>query len=206
MSVAILPAAGKSSRMGRPKLSLPLGERTILEHVIAALHAGGCHDVLCVIGPHVAELAPLAERAGADVCLLPEETPEMRATVEHGWRWWERHRAMKEDDAWYLVPADHPVLDAAIIARLEAELIRNPEKSIVIPKFGGKRGHPTLLRWKHVAGMRALPPGVGLNVYLRQHLQETLEMPVETPGVLLDLDTPQDYENLVRQLLSRGSP
>ena len=130
----------------------------------------------------------------------------MRATVEQGWRWWERRRAMQDEDAWYLVPADHPVLDAAVVAQLEAERIRNPERSIVIPTFGGKRGHPALLRWKHVTGMRALPPGVGLNVYLRQHVQETLEVPVETPGVLLDLDTPQDYDNLVRQSPPRGSP
>ena len=202
MSVAIIPAAGKSSRMGRPKLSLPLAGKTILEHVIAALHAGGCQDVLCVIGPHVAELAPLAEQVGAAVYLLPEETPDMRATVEQGWRWWERRRAMQDEDAWYLVPADHPILDATIITRLETELIRQPEKSIVLPTFQGKRGHPALLRWKHVAGMRGLPPDVGLNVYLRQRAGETLEVPVETPGVLLDLDTPEEYQRLVGALSS----
>ena len=37
MIFALIPAAGKSTRMGRPKLALPLGEKTVLEHVIAAL-------------------------------------------------------------------------------------------------------------------------------------------------------------------------
>lgn len=198
MIVAIIPAAGHSRRMGRPKLSLPLGDRTVLEHVIAALHGGGCQRVLVVVGPHVTELVPLAERAGAAVCLLDAETPDMRATVERGWAWWEQHAEMKDDDAWYLVPADHPVLESAIVACLETELVRHPEASIVVPTFQGRRGHPALLSWRHAAGMRALPAGVGLNVYLRQHADQTREVQVDTAGVLLDLDTPEDYQRLAR--------
>jgi molybdenum cofactor cytidylyltransferase len=196
MSVAIIPAAGTSTRMGRPKLSLPLGDRTVLEWVIDALYEGGCARILVVVGPHVAELSALARRAGAHVCLLPEATPDMRATVEAGWRWWEGHRGMTDDDVWYLVPADHPVLDGRIVSMLETERCLHPGKTIVVPTYQGKRGHPTLLGWKHVAGMRALPPGVGLNTYLRQHPEETLEVPVESAGVLLDLDTLEDYERM----------
>ena len=93
MILAVVPAAGHSSRMGRPKLALPLGDRTVLEHVVAALRDGGAAHVVVVIGPHVPELVPLAESAGADVCRLPEATADMRATVEHGLRWLEdRHR------------------------------------------------------------------------------------------------------------------
>ena len=64
---ALVPAAGFSRRMGRPKLGLPLGERTVLEHVVAALRQGGAEHVLVVVGPHVPELAPLAAAAVAEV-------------------------------------------------------------------------------------------------------------------------------------------
>src|SRR4029077_9391223 len=84
MRFAVLPAGGKSVRMGRPKLSLPLRGRTVLECVVTALREGGIERVLVVVGPHVAELCPLAEAVGARVCLLPAETPDMRATVEIG--------------------------------------------------------------------------------------------------------------------------
>jgi gamma-glutamylcyclotransferase (GGCT)/AIG2-like uncharacterized protein YtfP len=83
-------------------------------------------------------------------------------------------------------------------ARAEA-----PGKSIVIPTHGGRRGHPTLIDWKHVAGMRALPVGEGLNVYLRRHATETRELAVDAAEVLCDLDTPEDYERL-RQSFARG--
>src|SRR5437764_15360285 len=87
--LAIIPAAGQSTRMGRPKLLLPLGGRTVLERVVAAVRQGGAGATVVVIGPHVPELVPLAEAAGAIPLRLAEPTPDMRATVEHGLRWLE---------------------------------------------------------------------------------------------------------------------
>jgi molybdenum cofactor cytidylyltransferase len=202
MIFAVIPAAGHSVRMGRPKLTLPLGDRTVLERVVGSLRAADVEHVLVVIGPHVTQLAPLAEGAGAHVLLLPEQTPEMRATVEAGLRWLEERFHPRPDDAWLLVPADHPTLDPLLVRMLIWERAETPGASIVVPTYNGRRGHPTLIDWKHVAGMRALPPGEGLNVYLRRHTNETREVPVESSDVLCDLDTPDDYEHL-RRLFER---
>jgi CTP:molybdopterin cytidylyltransferase MocA len=60
-----------------------------------------------------------------------------------------------------------------------------------------------LLAWKHVAGIRALSSDQGINAYLRSHVAETLELPTDDPGVLVDLDTPEDYERLVRSPKAR---
>src|SRR5262249_34727228 len=68
MRFAVLPADGQSKRMGRPKLALPLGQRSVLEHVLAALRQAQVEHILVVIGPHVAELGSLAKSAGAHVC------------------------------------------------------------------------------------------------------------------------------------------
>jgi molybdenum cofactor cytidylyltransferase len=198
MILALLPAAGKSTRMGRPKLALPLGGRTVLEHAVAALRQAGVEHVLVVVGPHVPELVPLAEAAGAAVCLLAQETPDMRATIEHGLRWLEECLHPSPEDAWLLTPADHPTLDAAVVRDLRQARAAHPDRSILIPAFAGRRGHPTLIGWKHVAGIRAHPAGQGLNAYLRLHGGETLEVPVTSADVLRDLDTPEDYERLLR--------
>ncbi len=99
MIYGLVPAAGKSTRMGRPKLALPLGGRTILECVLAALREAGIEKTLVVVGPHVPELVPPATNAGAHVCLLTEETPDMRTTVERGLAWLEeRFRPQPADD------------------------------------------------------------------------------------------------------------
>jgi molybdenum cofactor cytidylyltransferase len=199
MRFAVVPAAGRSRRMGRPKLALPLGGRTILEHVIAALRQAGVEHVLVVVGPQVPELVPLAEQAGAHVVQLDDETSGMRETVEHGLRRLEEHFQPRSDDAWLLVPADHPTLTADVVRRLAGARAAHPEHTIFVPTHDGRRGHPLLITWDHVAGIRAHPPGQGLNAYVRGQVDRTMEVPVAQPGVLGDLDTPEEYA----QLLSR---
>jgi molybdenum cofactor cytidylyltransferase len=197
MTFALLPAAGKSTRMGRPKLALPLGGRTVLEHTVGAIRQAGVEHILVVVGPHVPELAGLAAAAGASVLQLAAETADMRATVEEGLRWLEERFHPTADAGWLLCPADHPVLDAGVVRRLLQARRDTPHGTILIPTFQGRRGHPALIDWRHVPGIRALPPGVGLNGYLRRQGAETIEVPVESASVLCDLDTPQDYEKLL---------
>jgi molybdenum cofactor cytidylyltransferase len=192
MKFALLPAAGKSSRMGRPKLALPLGERTILEQVVAVLRQAEIEHILVVIGPHVAELIPLAESARCHVCSLAEPTRSMRETIEHGLRWLEEHFQPRAEDTWLLIPADHPALDASIVPQLESAYVAHPQFSIVLPTYQARRGHPTLFAWKHVAAMREYPAELGLNSYIREHGAETLEVPVNSASVLWDMDTPED--------------
>ena len=200
MIFAVVPAAGRSSRMGRPKLSLPLGGRTVLEHVVGALRQGGVDEMLVVVGPHDSALAPLARAAGAAVLSLPEATADMRATVEHGLRWLEERFHPRPDDAWFLAPADHPTLDADVVRRLCEVYADRRSRSILVPVFEGRRGHPTLIAWRHVAGVRALPDGQGINAYLRSHVEDIAEVPAGSDAVLCDLDTPEDYERLWREI------
>ena len=137
MIFAVVPAAGRSSRMGRPKLSLPLGEYTVLEHVLLALRQGGVDETVVVVGPHDPALTPLAEAAGGHVVSLAEPTPDMRATVEQGLRWLENHFHPHPEDAWLLAPADHPTLDAAVVRRLCEAYAAKPSSSIAVPAFMG---------------------------------------------------------------------
>ena len=106
MIFAVIPAAGKSSRMGRPKLALPVGGKRVLELVVEALRQGGVDQVLVVLAPHAAELRPMAESAGANVLMLDEETPDMRATVVAGLGWLDRTFHPGPGDFWFLVPAE----------------------------------------------------------------------------------------------------
>jgi molybdenum cofactor cytidylyltransferase len=199
MTFGLVPAAGKSRRMGRPKLALPLAGRTVLEHVLDALRQAEIGPTVVVLGPHVADLAGLVEAGGAHPLVLAEETPDMRATVELGLRWLEEHLRPRPEDDWLLLPADHPTLNAEVIRLLRRARGDRPEKSIVVPAWQGKRGHPTLIAWRHVEGLRAHPAGEGLNTYLRLHMEETLEVSAASAEVLADLDTPEDYARLLER-------
>jgi molybdenum cofactor cytidylyltransferase len=202
MIFAVVPAGGLSTRMGRPKLTLPLGGRTVIEHIVSGLCRGGCDHVLVVVGSHVPQLVAPAESAGAHVCVLADRTQDMRATVEYGLRWLEARFHPRPDDAWVLAPGDHPMLDAEVVRRLIGEYARLSGRDahpVVVPTFNGRRGHPTLIAWHHVDGLRLHPKDQGLNTYLRTLSGHVHELPAADESVLLDLDTPDDYERLRQQ-------
>jgi molybdenum cofactor cytidylyltransferase len=194
---ALIPAAGKSTRMGRSKLALPVGERTVLECTVAALRQAEVTQILVVISPQAADLAALAREAGAQVLQLAVDTPDMQSTVMHGLAWLETHFYPQPTDSWLLLPADHPTINPDMIRELVQARIRHPEHSIFIPTHAGRRGHPTLIGWQYTAELRAWPDGRGLNQFLRQHAEATREWPVASADILFDLDTPDDYQHLL---------
>jgi molybdenum cofactor cytidylyltransferase len=198
-SFAVIPAAGQSRRMGRPKLLLPLQGKPVIAHVVGAFRAAGVDTVLVIVAPGAAALTEAAASAGAEVLALVAETADMRATVTQGLDWLEVHCGPKDAEPWFLAPADHPTLDAAVVRQLLAAAAAEPSRSIFLPTFAGRRGHPALLRWQHTVALRRLPPGEGLNVHLRTQAAQTLLLPVATADVLCDLDTPDDYERLLRR-------
>lgn len=203
---ALLPAAGHSRRLGKPKLALTLGGETVLQRVLTTLREAQVEKTLLVLAPHVAFLEAIARQKGAEVLLLPEATPDMRATIELGLAWMEAHWEPHDDDYWLLLPPDHPVLSAHVIQQLGSALASDPSKTIALPVHNGKRGHPALIAFSHRKGMAAFPRHLGLNSYLREHLNETIELPWPTDDVLLDLDTPDDYERLRARVSGEGEP
>ena len=199
MIVALIPAGGQSRRMGQPKLLLPLGGQTVLERVIHTLHQSGIKNTLVVTTRRIPRLAEVATTAGAGVVTLPADTPDMRATVDFGLTWIAQNWSPAPSDAWLLVPADHPTLEVSVIQQLLAAAGANQGHSIFVPTHGGNRGHPTLVRWEHVAVIRSFPPDRGLNEYFRANAAQMLEVPVESPKILCDLDTAEDYERLLQE-------
>jgi len=192
----IIPAAGKSRRMGRPKLLLPCGDATVLERVIAAVRTAGVENIVVVTAPRADEIAQLARAAGADVVELAHDTPDMRATCQFGLAWLEARFNPSANERWLLLPADHPTIRADVVSALLHASEQYPDKTIIVPTFTGRRGHPTLLSWVHVAGIRGLAADQGLNAYIRLQGATTLEIEWTNEEILRDLDTPEDYERL----------
>jgi molybdenum cofactor cytidylyltransferase len=196
MILGLIPAAGKSTRMGQAKLLLPVGGKPVLEHTISVLRAAGIDKVLVVVGPHVPELGAIASQSGAHVLGLEKDTPDMRSTVEHGLRWLDENLHPSDQDFWLLIPADHPTLDAKSVQELFQAAKQTKSASIFIPTFGGRRGHPALIGWKHVNSIRGQAAGQAINAWMREHSAETSFVPVQSDTILCDLDTPEDYERL----------
>ncbi len=187
--------------MGRPKLILPIEGIPVIARVIAALRDGGAGRVV-VVAPPISEpgastLIESAEEQGAEVVVADAPTSDMRASVELGLAWIAEG---PEPIAVLLTPGDIPGLSPADVARVIQASTQAPGR-IVVPQHGGRRGHPVLIPWTLAKEIPSLPSGVGVNDLLREHAGSVFAFEMETPGILADLDTPDDY----RAWLESGS-
>jgi molybdenum cofactor cytidylyltransferase len=195
MIAAVVPAAGHSQRMGRPKLILPVGGRTVIARVVTALREGGASPVVVVAPPVDAAGAAIlhgeAEAAGALLVVPDTRPPDMRASVEHGLD----HLARLDPVPLtvLLAPADSPGLNPGLVSRVVERSLAEPE-AIVVPVVGGRRGHPIALPWALARSVRGLPAGVGVNALVALHDARVVALELDDPGAVSDLNTPDDYQ------------
>lgn len=190
---AIIPAAGRSERMGRPKLILPIEGETVVSRVVSAFRDSGVHPIIVVAPPWEIEgarrIAEEARARGAFVVVPNGPTADMRASIEFGLRALIREFAPPE--AVLIAPADSPGLSSNVIGQVMDR--SKGSDSIVIPIRDGKRGHPLLLTWEFALEIFDLPPDVGVNALLSLRPERIAELPIDDPGAFEDMDTPEDY-------------
>jgi molybdenum cofactor cytidylyltransferase len=195
---ALIPAAGHSRRMGRPKLLLPFGDSTLIARLLAVLDRDDIAERMVVLRRDDEQLQAAVEVAGA-IALQPAiDPPDMRTSVECGLAEIERRHAPAGRDGWILIPADHPLLVDSVLETLIGEWSRR-DCEILVPSYRGRRGHPTIFRWNLVSAVRALPRDCGLNRLLNDRAGGVCEVAVDHPSVVADLDTPEDYERLLKR-------
>jgi molybdenum cofactor cytidylyltransferase len=185
--------------MGQPKLLLPFGETTVIGQLLATLRSSDTEQTLALVRPDDDPLCEEVTRGGGVAVQPDEPPPEMRVSVEHLLRRVEQKLDPQPGDGWLLIPADHPLLTRNTLDILIAHWRQQPEK-IVLPAYGGRRGHPTIFPWSCAAKVFKLPENVGVNRLLHAHPEAVLEVPVDDPTVTLDLDTPEDYQRAVELL------
>ena len=117
---AIVPAAGRSARMGQPKLLLPWGERTLIEHVLATWRASGVTNTTIVVHPADTELADKCHRAGVEVVTPPHPPADMKASIGHALAHVAARFTPCDADAWLVAPADMPGVSAPLINQVIA--------------------------------------------------------------------------------------
>jgi molybdenum cofactor cytidylyltransferase len=186
--------------MGAPKLLLDVAGQTVIARVLAALGQAGLTNRLVVIPPQDDALKREVERRGGRALVPTTAPPEMRDSIAFGLRQVARDLEARGESAdpespWLLIPADHPVVMPQTVSVLLDAAMRNPGR-IVVPTHGGRRGHPTVFRWQHARQIDHVPTGQGFNWILKGKAADVVEVAVATPSVLIDLDTPDDYERL----------
>lgn len=193
---AVIPAAGRSRRMGQPKLLLPFSGRTVIAGVLDALNDAGVTARAVVVRPDDQPLQDEVLRCKGELVVPDREPPDMRSSLETGLQWIAARFQPLPDDAWLLLPADHPIVSGRLIAAvIDAWRAGKPEW--LVPTHAGQRGHPLISRWSTIEEVFALPQDQGLNALLRLSTTNVTEFPLDDPAILCDLDVPADYARLL---------
>ncbi len=198
MIAAIVLAAGLSTRMGQSKPLLPLGERTVIEHILSVLQTCPV-DAIRVITGYERE-AVERRLAGWPVQTVYNPhyaTGEMLSSIQVGLR-----AAPDEADAALIALGDQPALERSVVEQIVAAY-HNGQRSIVFPSYQMRRGHPLLIGRKHWREILALREGQTLRDFFRGVEGAILHVDVATASVLQDMDTPADYRRELADYASR---
>ena len=190
-------AAGVSARMGKPKLLLPLGDRTILEHSVAAVLGAGIEGAVVVLGDNAGAArdviaAAFPARGDLHIIYNPDYMTGQASSLRCGLAF-----CMKNVEAVLFCLGDQPWLSSGAIATLlQAYASASPRPLVAAPVHAGRRGNPVLFRAPLFAELMLLKGDAGARGLIERYAEDVLF--VESgPEILLDVDTPEDYLKLL---------
>jgi molybdenum cofactor cytidylyltransferase len=192
----LILAAGASTRFGGyPKALLRLGSESAMERITRIARDAGFSPVIAVVGRHAAEIHSslgLAQHRPDVIVENVEWIAGRTGSVQVGLG------AADPGASILLWPVDCPLGTAATI---EALLDRAKVDELglwFVPTYEGHGGHPVLLRAEVRARVLALGRAVPLRALLPELGPQVVRVPVTDPGVTANLNTPEQYEQVVR--------
>jgi molybdenum cofactor cytidylyltransferase len=184
---AILLAAGRSQRMGTPKQLLPIQGRPTVIRCLESLRDSQVPDVVIVVNPEGGDIVNAAQGFHARVAVNEIPGSDMAASVKAG-------MACISDAATgvLICLCDHPLVRPETIGSMVSAHSRKPD-AIIIPRYLGRKGHPTLFPRFVLEDLEKLAT---LRDVIGQHVTKLSLLDVDDEGVILDMDTPEDYRRI----------
>lgn len=186
---AVVLAAGRSTRMGMPKMALPWGDRTVIGHVVHVLACAGISEVIVVTGGARDEVQEALQTLPVrEVYNSNYQQGEMVSSIQLG-----LSSMGDQFEAALVVLGDQPQIQARVVMDL-IQAYTKDRKALVVPSYQMRRGHPWLVDrslWPFVLAMKGPET---LRDFLNAHQSGIHYVTVDTPTILQDLDTPGDYQ------------
>jgi molybdenum cofactor cytidylyltransferase len=188
---AIVLAAGGSERMRQPKQLLPIAGRPMVRHVAEAVCAAGLAQVIVVTGAHAAAVAVALADLPVDLAINDSWAEGMSSSMRTGLR-----VLRPEVQAVLMVLADQPALTTDLLQLLVARY-RATGAPIVAPVYRGQRGNPVLFDRALFPELLAVHGDRGGRMLIARYREQVEHVEVDDPAVLMDIDSPKDYEGIL---------
>jgi len=188
MIYGIILAAGEGKRMGKVKLTLPLGDRQLIEWVLQAVKLTPLDKYFLVVRPEDKDIIKIGKAWGAEIVLNPDFRKGMSTSIK---------KALlkintQEAEGFFLILGDQPLITSKIINKL-IKSFSSGKREIVVPYFKDKRGNPVLfdICWKDE--LMAVTGDVGGRVLIKAHPEKVKRVNVSDETILFDIDQEKDY-------------
>ncbi|NIS62343.1 MAG: NTP transferase domain-containing protein [Proteobacteria bacterium] len=176
--------------MGKPKLLLRWGQRTIIEKSVDTLLESNIDELIVVIGYNARTVLRRLGARRLKAIINRQYRMGMSTSIRRG-----LGQVSPKSEAILIALADQPFVQTDLIDHLIDVYQRNPH-GIVLPCYKGKRGHPVILnRLRYEEEMENLTGDVGCRPILSRHPEDILEVEVQSEGVIADIDSWEEYTN-----------
>ncbi|HTW77718.1 MAG TPA: nucleotidyltransferase family protein [Thermoplasmata archaeon] len=198
-TAALLLSGGASSRFGGgPKALANAGERSVIRRMVEVSRARSYAPIVVVVGPHRGPIAHELRDAPVEIVDSEEWFEGRTASVQAGLR------ALPADVDVMMWPVDHPFVATRTLERLEAVREHDDLAVWFIPTFEGRGGHPILWKPPVRPDLLELRPDAPMRALLPEFGPQVRRVPVDDPGVLASIDSPEEYRASYDAWILRG--
>ena len=179
--------------MGYPKALLEWRGKVLLQHQIDELTQSGCNPVIIVLGNKSQKIADLISYRTPDNIKYNKRNRDGRSSsVRTG-----IDALPPKIDAVIVVNVDQPCRSETVTKLIKA--YRNDRNRIVVPRYRGHNGHPTLFDRCLLDEMRDVKEkNEGLRAVRRKNLSDTRFLEISDPSIRFDLNTPEEYRKALQ--------
>lgn len=188
---AIILAAGEGSRIGTPKAILEINGRYFLERVIDTLIMAGVEHISVVLGAEADRIISVADLSDVEVVInynyMDGQFSSLKVAVAE----------LDFVDDLLVFPVDHPMVRPTTVLQL-IEAASNGDAAVV-PIHKGQKGHPVIVRNRLIKRILNAEPDATLKDIIWKQPSAVKKLKINDPGVLQNVDTPDDYSQIVEQ-------
>lgn len=198
MIAAVVLAAGESSRMGRPKALLPIDGVRFIEKIVSSFQSTKVEKILVVLGHNAEEMRQKIADLPVLIVVNNEYKKGQLSSLVAAIRDIQSRQSSAELDGILVHLVDHPYINP-ILVDVMIDRFYESNKLIVVPRYHGRRGHPVIFSRSLFSELQDTPLDQGAKAVVHAHQKDTLEIDTEDEGVTIDIDTPEEYRQFVKE-------
>ena len=189
LALAVL-AAGASQRFGdRDKLLTHCRGKPLIAHALETFStAAFARRIVVLPEGEDTQLADLCQQHGFETLENTNAESGIASSIARA------TEACYDCDGLMIALADMPQIEKTTIAALSSAFQGSGDDAIIAPEFDNRRGHPVIFGKAHIPALAKLRGDQGAASVIKDHAGSYSGVSVNDDGVLIDFDTPADFQ------------